>query len=525
MTAQNNLDVKGKLSEYPLAELIVEIAQSRLSGSLRLARSSHKAIIYFREGDVIFAVSNAREHRLFSHLIEKMKFEKEAVLKYPHAANDMELAASLVSDGVVTQEEIDAVMVSIIGEMIVDCLMWSDGEWHFSPLARLRGDVSYNYNVHKTLIDYARCISLNVIESRFKSVSESFSAARSLTHDDQLHPHEAYVHSSFNGIDQRIEDLRLRGGMPEQGLLQGLYVLWLGGFLFRKDWNAAFTPAKIKAIRDAKLEKVKEAPKAAAANASVTPAEDDTAGEASETPADEPVKLPTVDVSLEEYLDRAENGATFYDILSVGEKADIREIKHSYFGLAKLFHPDRYHKENPVTLRRVQSAFTNLAHAYETLKNDESRKAYDFKVRKELEARQNRLAQGMTEAEEADDVKAANSHENFEDGMKALADDNYEAAVTFLARAVHYNPEKALYRAYYGHALSADDRMRHKAESELIAAVKLEPKDWKIRSLLVEFFVDMGLAKRAVGELKRFLEVVPSNTEAATMLARLQRDI
>jgi Flp pilus assembly protein TadD len=288
------------------------------------------------------------------------------------------------------------------------------------------------------------------------------------------------------------------------------------------NWNAAFSPAKIKAIKDAKLERVREAPKAPLVGE--TASEEPEVTSVPEVPKGEEPQRQEIKVTLEEYLKRAEDNETFYDLLGVDEKADLDDIKHAYFGLAKLFHPDRYHKEEPVTLRRIQVAFTNLAHAYETLKNPEARKAYDFKVRKELDAREQRRARGLHENEPTEDVKAESSRENFEEGMKALADDDYEAATTFLARAVHYSPENALYRAYYGHALSADDRMRHKAESELQAAVKLEPNDWKIRSLLVEFFLDMGLTKRAVGELKRYLDIAPGNTQAASMLARLQRE-
>ncbi len=252
MTTQHTLDVKGNLSEYPLAELIVEIAQSRLSGSLRISRGPRKSIVYFSEGSVTFAVSNAREHRLFSHLTEKARIEKDLVMRYPHVANDMELASSLISDGVLAQEDVNEAMTAIMADLLVDCLMWADGEWHFSPLARLREDVSFHFDVHRTLVDYARCLPLSAVEGRFKSVNESFSAARELTYEDQLLPHEAYVHTSFNGADQRIEDLRLRGGMPEQGLLQALYVLWLGGFLYRKDWNAAFSPAKVARVSSRK---------------------------------------------------------------------------------------------------------------------------------------------------------------------------------------------------------------------------------------------------------------------------------
>jgi hypothetical protein len=40
--------------------------------------------------------------------------------------------------------------------------------------------------------------------------------------------------------------------------------------------------------------------------------------------------------------------------------------------------------------------------------------------------------------------------------------------------------------------------------------------------MLVEFFVDLKMAKRAVGELQRFLELVPENKEAAKRLAELR---
>jgi hypothetical protein len=40
--------------------------------------------------------------------------------------------------------------------------------------------------------------------------------------------------------------------------------------------------------------------------------------------------------------------------------------------------------------------------------------------------------------------------------------------------------------------------------------------------MLVEFFMDNNMLKRAEGELKRFLEFVPNNAEARGMLAKMQ---
>src|SRR5260370_16985518 len=54
----------GKLSENPAAELIREIAESQLTGALRLARERAKAVIYFETGQLVLASSNLRAHRL-----------------------------------------------------------------------------------------------------------------------------------------------------------------------------------------------------------------------------------------------------------------------------------------------------------------------------------------------------------------------------------------------------------------------------------------------------------------------------
>ena len=93
--------------------------------------------------------------------------------------------------------------------------------------------------------------------------------------------------------------------------------------------------------------------------------------------------------------------------------------------------------------------------------------------------------------------------------MSLLADGNDVAAIGFSTRAVHYDPNNELYHAYYGKALSADDKQRHKAESEMQRRRSTRSERPKIRIMLAEFFIDMKMFKRAEGELKRFLEIPP----------------
>ena len=69
--------------------------------------------------------------------------------------------------------------------------------------------------------------------------------------------------------------------------------------------------------------------------------------------------------------------------------------------------------------------------------------------------------------------------------------------------------------------LSESAQFKFKAEGELQTAVRLDAKNWKIREMLIEFYTDYDMNKRAEGEIRRFLELVPNHKDAMTALKRL----
>ena len=516
MTQQNPLDQKGELVNYPLAELLVEIGQAKFSGSLRLSRKQQKTVVYFDKGEVIFAVANAKPLRLFNVLLQNKKIDKKLLATHPSFANDLEFSVSLRTNGDFSKEDVDAAFSMQIDAIMVDALTWVDGEWHFSPLARLRDDVRYETHLDQVLIDYARCIPTEVILKRFRSVHESFSVIKEHARRHILRAHEAHVLERFQNMSLNIAQLRGMTSLPENGLLQALYALWLGGVLRRRDWNAAFSAVKIGEILTARIAKVKQAE---------TLPETKPSAEAVLEPEPEPEKVPLsrpvdVTISLEEYLTRVESAETHYDTLGIDFESDATEVKQMYLGLAKRFHPDKYHRESEVVQKRVQTAFTELAHAYETLKTPQSRESYDLTMQKEILARDERRKTGRPDDTFAD-KKVENALESFEQALNFLKKEDYDQAVGLLARAVHYSPDNAQFRAYYGKALSAFEGQDHKAESEFQSAVKLAPKDGKIRMMLVDFLLEIDMKKRAVGELKRFLELVPHDRDAVRRLDKL----
>ncbi|MCS6873519.1 MAG: DnaJ domain-containing protein [Pyrinomonadaceae bacterium] len=485
------LQASGRVSERPFAEVLAESCKLEFDGSFRLNQGQRQAVIYLRKGKVVFASSNERIHRLFVVLLEKGKLQKEQLVQIPAITNDFELAQSLLNKGLINELDLKEAFKLQIERILLNLLSWCDGEWLFTTLARAKENLNYEINLNEIFLAYARAESLERIRLSFSSFQEKFLAKLNQPEVNLL-PKEAYVLSRFEDRQLTLEELFSICGLPEDEVLRIVYTLWLCGVLDREDGKPIFSQAQIQAIRSVRLKpsdhKVSEAIK-----------------------LEEKKQKEEAEEALEEYLNRVEHAENFYQVLNVSTQSTDEEIKKAYFSLAKRFHPDRFHKEAGTQLHeRIQKAFSQIARAYETLKDERSRQAYDLKIRNHMKSKTE--ARGESAAEEA-----------FKEGYELMTKEKYVEALPFLARAVFLEPGNARYRAFYGKLLSLDERHKFKAEAELQEAIKLDPKNPDYRIMLAEFYLNYGLLRRAEGELRRILEAFPNEPRALKMLEELSQ--
>ncbi len=514
MFAPNRTDIKGTFQESPFAELLVEATQAQLSGSFRLAHEEEKTIVYLKDGEVVFAVSNLRQHRLFEMLLQTERVKQDVLTDIPYFTNDLELRYALLTQEILTKTEIDEFFSRQIKEILNMAFAWKTGAWSFSHLARAKEGVQFKVDTVNLLLNYARNLPDETIIRRFKSFEERFAIRQEHPTNLNLRPQEGFIFSQLATTLTRIQDIKTNSGLSDLETLRSLYALWFGGFVTRKNWNSDFSDNQIRDILSAKLTLKKEEPKPIPQKVEKT--EQTTA----EAVTDEKIEVKIDEKRLlEAYLKRIEDAESYYEILDIPIKANLVEIKTAYFGLAKQFHPDIYHQEENTELQqRVQNAFTEIARSYETLKDESAREVYDFKLRKYLDSI--RDAQPSSVATPGDESDKA--YEEFERGFKHLMDEEYAEALPYLARAAQMSPANARFRAYHGKVLSADETQRHKAESEIQSAIKLDPNNSTFRVMLVEFFIQYNLLKRAEGELNRLLVMFPNNKEAQVLLDSLK---
>jgi curved DNA-binding protein CbpA len=524
MSSPNNLEINGNLTAHPLAELMVEILQARLDGSLRLSHHNSKTIIYVRHGEVVFAVSNQRQHRIFELLLQAATVTRQQLVEIPEFTNDFALADALREKEILSESELKSIFTRQIEGILRDVIGWKDGVWTFSPLARIKDEINYKIDIYGLLVEHGRTLPKDAVVRRFKSFKETFGRKPAPSSPQiNLLPQEAFLLSRFDNSFLKIDDIKALSHWSDMETLQRLYALWLAGFLFRENWNTAFKEHLVSAISSARFELKKQsaAPpvEVKSALSATPPVVRETKPEEIKQPA--PVKA-SPELLLEKYLARVEAAETHYELLDISHKSTAAEIKQAYFGLAKRFHPDLFHKQTDAkTQSRIQHAFTQIAHAYETLRDEETRKTYDFKLRKLLQELE-RLSPEQRNKPKVEQKALTEASEIFEHGFNLLMEEDYEQALPYILRAVHLAPETARYHAYYGRLLSIDKNQRFKAESELQTAIKLEPENPSYRIMLAEFFIQHNLPKRAEGELNRLLAISPGHKDAHALLDSLQ---
>jgi hypothetical protein len=363
--------MKGQLYEHPLGELIREINVAALAGALRLEHELVRIVVYFEDGDVVYAVSNLRAYRL-SECLRRWRVVSEAQLAAAgEHSSDMKLVYALSAAGALNRQAITDLLARQASEMLRPALLWTEGTWDFDPRVRLTEEMKGRVLMGQLLMESARRLPPEYAASRFPDGDEVLSPAPNVPEDSALQPREGFVLSRLDA-SMRVSELTAISGLPEAETLHAVYALALGGFLQRERWPRAFTDEVLKtalAIKDGQA-------RAAATKGALK----DEKGAAQPTKAvAEPKTEQNERRDLEALFERLKEATNYYQVLGVSRAADAAEIKRVYHSLAKRFHPDRFHQDQSVRTR-IEDAFAQIAQAYETLKERRSRATYDYKL-------------------------------------------------------------------------------------------------------------------------------------------------
>ncbi|HET9477955.1 MAG TPA: J domain-containing protein, partial [Pyrinomonadaceae bacterium] len=263
-------------------------------------------------------------------------------------------------------------------------------------------------------------------------------------------------------------------GLGEKETLQLIYSLALAGVIQRQHWNSVLCDQKTGPP---------PRPVALAAAPPEQPVE-----------REQPREIELTDI--ESFLARVRNAQTHYEVLDVNREVSAESLKKIYYQLARNYHPDRFRKSHASLVTRLEATFARIKQAYDTLRDDNLRANYDLKLaaRKKTEP----VAEPIVPLSQPEAVVERSAEP--------------EVRVT----------ESAADRAQRGRMLAGNAKTRRAAEAELLAAIKLDPKNAEYRVMLAELYRDLGLKLRAKGEAERAVAADPNNRKARDLLQALK---
>ena len=504
----------GKLTDQPLAELIRELSIKGLSGTLRLEHDRVQTAVYFDQGQLIYAASNLRTLRLREYLSKRGLISERESAGLNNNLSDLDLAASLAAAGTLRQRDIDALLVTLVSDVLRVSLLWMEGTWEFNPRARLVDPVRVNVDTATLLREAAQSIPINFVSARFRNPGEMISRASEVSRNSNFLPAESFILSRLDK-PLRLEELVLLAGLPEPEAHRVIYGLALSGLAIREYWQNAFRTEIPKTGKEQAA-----APVAPAINAQPEQ-------------SDNWISASVENEDLEEFLKRLKTATNHYEVLELPAKANSTEIKDAYYAMARRYHPDRFHLKSGTKLHaQIGSAFARVTQAYETLTNPNARAGYDHTLERArqfatAEAKADKATRAAESSEELEtDLSEAGlgrAEYSFREGCGALDQGRINAAIKYLANAARLEPQEARYRAYYGRALAADENTRRLAENEIQAAVKLEPGSAAFRTMLAELYFELKFHRRAQTEVDRALAIDPHHATANLLLRKLEK--
>jgi curved DNA-binding protein CbpA len=504
--------MNGDISEQPLAEIIREISSKSLSGRLRLERDRVQVVAYFEKGNFTYAASNLRSLRLREYLKKSELVSEADLARFNERVPDVELLKQLSAQNLLTAAVVEQAQTRQVADVLRLALLWTDGTWEFDVKSRLGEQIKLEIDIDSLLLEAARRLPATLIASRFADQAEVITPVSEQIINDNLLPAEGFLLSRLERPTPLSELLAITG-LGEEETLRLVYSLAVTGLVQREHWKPAFVQQRA-------------APKPLPAEPAPPPP----------PPAPvEPEQSREIDLTeVENFLNRVKSAQTHYDVLAVNDDVAGDELKTIYYQLARRYHPDRFRRQEASLLTRIESAFARITQAYETLRNDNLRASYNSKLaaRKKVEriaesapkatapsskpeAVAERVAEPVMSAAERAEIQ-------FKEGFAALELGQRKVALGLFAAAASAIPNEPRYRAFYGQMLAGNENTRRAGETELIAAIKLDPNNAEYRVMLAELYRDLGLKLRAKGEAERAVAADPNNRKARELLQALK---
>lgn len=234
-----NLDLQGKIEKFTLTEILQLIAASRKTGTLGIQKDDSIVMIYFDQGDIIYAYGPRQTFHLGRLLKDRNMITTEqlddAVNTQARTENSKRLGEVLINKGYIDRADLQAVVRSQIEELLYSLLSWRSGSFKFyEDQFPTDEEIKVRLSVENVILEGLRRLDEeNLVNDTLPDLSHTYTISATQgerTRTVSMAADEWNIMALVNGQNSLEEICRL-AGTDRQGTLTRLAQLKLAGLI------------------------------------------------------------------------------------------------------------------------------------------------------------------------------------------------------------------------------------------------------------------------------------------------------
>lgn len=129
------MELQGSVEKFQLSDIFQLLSACRKSGTLGVQRGEDVIMVYFQEGNIIFAHNPYNRLRVGELLVKKEILSANRLQKIMQAQKELKdkkrIGELLILEGIITRKQLEELVKLQVEEVIYDLLKWEKGNFKF----------------------------------------------------------------------------------------------------------------------------------------------------------------------------------------------------------------------------------------------------------------------------------------------------------------------------------------------------------------------------------------------------------
>ncbi len=472
-------NISGMLRHYPLADIFMDLQRSMRNGILHVINQNTTKRIFIKNGDIVYATSNAEEDRFIEVLLSSKRITIDQYYQIINISKQKNKShgSTIVELGILKPAEIIDSIKQQVEQIILSLFQWENGKFSF-----VEGPVITEHIIHLKLS------TANLIYRGTRQINNIAMINR------MMPPKNSVLCYSSDPIDL-FQDLKLDEN--DRRILHRIDGKKSINAIIAESGKDSFQTVKtIYALLSTRVITIKE--------------NNQTSEQADME--DEILKndLKNIDnefIEKVEYLFQRLDNIDHYSFLGVPKWATLDSIKKAYYRAAKEYHPDRHLSIQSDDFKtKLNSIFSHLTAVYKVLSSPSERIKYD-------EGLSSKSAQIHLDNSDLAKIR-------FQEGETAYKKGAFSEARELFGQAVYLDSSVPAYHYHLGLVYNQEKQFQQAVKS-ISQAIKLDPFNAEYLAELGYLYIKLGFPLRAKSTFEKALKINSSCKRAKEGLHQL----